>query len=173
LQLIDRDPPQIIGCRGLGKVCAILGQKPTDYIAVDVGSEMPAYAIFRNIQLPPFDWRKAAYKSMDFNVPSGPNARDKRTADPALIADIVRTLGEGKPADPQPPLGGRENVFELSLFSDQLPGMIFNPRVYVDAAGPIYLSESVALDFTNPKAVQYLGRWILASPQATEWLKSR
>jgi hypothetical protein len=45
LQLENTDPTQIIGRAkyGDGKICAIPGQKPTAYVAADVGSEMPSY----------------------------------------------------------------------------------------------------------------------------------
>ena len=44
---------------GGGRICAIDGQKPTAYVAMDCGSEMPSYDVYRNSQQPPADWRKA------------------------------------------------------------------------------------------------------------------
>jgi hypothetical protein len=45
LQLIESDPKKVVGRSkfGDGRICAIAGQDPSAYIAVDMGSEMPAY----------------------------------------------------------------------------------------------------------------------------------
>jgi hypothetical protein len=171
LRLINPEPTKIIGRHGVGKVCAIPGQRPADYVAVDVGSEMPAYEVFRRSELPPFDWRHAAFQTMEFNVPSGRAPHHKQTADQALIAEVVRTLNEGTPADPPPPPGSMTEVFELSLFSDQLPGLTFSPKVYLDAAGPVYLAENAVLAFTSAKTTRFNGRWIPAPPQLAKWLQ--
>ena len=66
LRLANNDSTNAVGRTpfGSGKICAIPGQKPTDYIAVDCGSEMPAYEVFRNSQLPPFDWRTAKFQTL-------------------------------------------------------------------------------------------------------------
>src|SRR6266404_2306911 len=98
LQLQDVEPKNAIGRGPIGgkMVYTITGQKPTDYIAVDEGSEMPAYAVYRNSQLPPFGWRHAKFQAMEYTAPVGP-ASHKRTTDPALIEDVVSTLRDGTP----------------------------------------------------------------------------
>ena len=68
MQLQNYDPTNAIGrtAFGGGKICSIPGQPPTAYIAVDDGSEMPAYEVFRNSQWPGFDWRHAKFQSLEF-----------------------------------------------------------------------------------------------------------
>src|SRR5271155_4913663 len=86
LQLQDFYPSHVIGRSpfGGGKICSIPGQPTTAYIDVDEGSEMPAFAVFRNSQWPVFDWRHATFRSMEYTGQIGPSAH-KRTTDPALI----------------------------------------------------------------------------------------
>src|SRR5262245_4168687 len=56
MRLANPDPRQVVGHSefGNGKICAIEGQDPAVYLAADMGSEMPAYVVFRNIKHPPF-----------------------------------------------------------------------------------------------------------------------
>src|SRR5208283_2616402 len=125
LQLQNYDPTNVIGRSpfGGGKICSIPGEPPTAYIAVDEGSEMPAYAVFRNSQWPPFDWRHATFRSMEYTAQIGPSAH-KRTTDPALIEDVIRTLRDGTSVT-SPPLaavsGIISNMNGVWLLSDQLP----------------------------------------------------
>src|SRR5262245_3493175 len=89
LVLIRPYPTQVVGRSqfGAGKICAIPGQSPSAYLAVDVGSEMPAFAVFRNVNDPPFDWRRAAFQKVRLDVSDGP-AANKETTDAALIDDV-------------------------------------------------------------------------------------
>src|SRR5262245_51090170 len=61
-------PTHAIGRAPFGNslVCSIPGQEPTDYVAVDCGSEMEAYEVFRNAYRSPFDWRHASFQKMEF-----------------------------------------------------------------------------------------------------------
>ena len=72
LQLMSPEPTPVIGRRdfGNGKVCAIPGQPTIAYVAADVGSEMPAYKVFRNGNQPPFDWRSAKFREMQITLPN-------------------------------------------------------------------------------------------------------
>ena len=124
-------------------------QKRADYIVV--GPSAPRcrrYEVFRNIQRPPFGLAGRP-PSRRYGI-----QRPVRTECPPpalstirpLIADIVKTLlSEGKPADPQPPLrkpDAASNVFELQLLGNQLPGLVFSPRAYLDPARTnLYLAE--------------------------------
>ena len=101
LRLANPDPTQVVGRSkfGNGKICAIEGQSPTAYLAADMGSEMPAYEVFRAERQPPFDWRKATFQKMRLAVPEGPVA-NKLTTDPVVIQDVVLTLRDGTPAAP-------------------------------------------------------------------------
>jgi len=175
LQLADTDPKQVVGRTqfGSGKICAIEGQSPTAYLAADMGSEMPAYEVFRADRQPPFDWRHASFQKMRLTVPVGP-AANKVTTDPAVIQDVVSTLSDGTPAAPftVETAVGSGHVHSLLLWSEQLPGLIFSPAVYLDPGGQVYLAESVA-------AVQFKGRdqtirasWIPASAAFTEWSRT-
>jgi hypothetical protein len=156
---------------GNGKICAIPGQKPEDYLAGDVGSEMPAYEPFRNRQLPPFDWRTAAFREMKY-IGLGRAGVDLRTADPTLIADVVRILKEGTPVIPSPPgSDSPSNIAGLHLYSDQLPGMVYCPPVYLDKAGQVYLAENMTLEFTN-RMTNVRARWIPAGPQFSKWVQT-
>jgi hypothetical protein len=175
LHVQDYDPTNAIGRFSFGnaKVCSIPGQPPTAYIAVDEGSEMPAYAVYRNSQWPPFDWRHATFRSMEYTAPMGPSAH-KRTTDPALIEDVIHTLRDGTSVT-SPPLaavsGVISNMNTVWLICDQLPGLAFNPNVYKEPSGPAYLVDSFVTlnDFTN-KWVQV--RWIPASPLFNQWLQT-
>jgi hypothetical protein len=175
LHLLDYYPSHVIGRSpfGAGKICSIPGQPPSAYIAVDEGSEMPAFAVYRNSQWPPFDWRHAAFRSMEYTALLGPGAH-KRTTDPALIEDVIHTLRDGTSVT-SPPLaaisGIISNMNTVWLLCDQLPGLAFNPPVYKEASGPAYLVDSFVTlnDFTN-KALQV--RWIPASPLFNQWLQT-
>jgi hypothetical protein len=175
LQLQDYYPNNVIGRSpfGGGKICSIPGQPPTAYIAVDEGSEMPAFAVFRNSQWPPFDWRHATFRSMEYTGQIGVSAH-KRTTDPALIEDVIRTLRDGTPVT-SPPLaavsGIISNMNGVWLICDQLPGLAFSPCVYKEPSGPAYLVDSFVTlnDYTN-KALQV--RWIPASPLFNQWLQT-
>lgn len=178
LQLSETDPKKVVGRSqyGNGKICAIAGQDPSAYLAVDVGSEMPAYEVFRNIKHPAFDWRRAVFQRMRLAMPEGP-AANKETTDPALIDDVVRTLRDGAPASPSPtppavtatasPVG----VYGVLLFSDQLPGLIFRPSCYLEKTGQVYLADSLVLTFTRTEqSVQ--AEWIPASPLFARWVQT-
>jgi hypothetical protein len=171
LQLINRDPTQIIGRHGVGKVCAIPGQNPAEYIAADCGSEMPAYEVFRNSQARPFDWRTAMFEKMQFTWPSGSGV-NIFTTNQALITDVIRTLqGDTPAAMPLPVTNGASNIAGICLFSDQLPGMIYCPAVYLDPTGPVYLAESVVFEATGSQSRSH-ARWISASRQLADWIHS-
>jgi hypothetical protein len=167
LQLMNPEPKLVIGGREFGdsKVCAIEGQETTAYIAANVGSEMPAYEVFRNINQPPFNWHKATFKKMRFAIPTGP-ASNKETADNTLIQDVLTTLRDGKPtisASLFPTnLTNWKHFTTLQLFTDELPGMVFCVGVYMDDAGHFYLAE-------NQSAKQ----WIEASALMTKWMQTR
>lgn len=169
LQLENRDPTDAVGRTpfGNGKICAIPGQKPTDYLAADVGSEMPAYEVFRNSQLPPFDWRHATFQKMQFTMPIGP-AANKLTTDRAIIEDVVATLRDGRSTNLPPPsqgvaAGTSTNLYGVYLFSDQLPGLLYCAGVYIDNAGHVYLAE----DSTTST------QWRPASPLFAKWTQTR
>jgi hypothetical protein len=175
LQLQNCDPNNVIGRSpfGGGKICSIPGEPPTAYIAVDEGSEMPAFAVFRNSQWPPFDWRHATFQKMEYTGQIG-RTEHKRTTDPALIEDVVRTLRDGTSVT-SPPLaavsGIISNMNGVLLICDQLPGLVFSPCVYKEPSGPAYLVDSFVTlnDYTN-KWLQV--RWIPASPLFTQWLQT-
>ena len=175
LQLANSDPKQVVGRTkfGNGKICAIEGQSPTAYLAVDMGSEMPAYEVFRAERQPPFDWRQATFQKMRLAVPEGP-AANKLTTDPAVIQDVVVTLRDGTPAAPFTiqTAGGAGNVHSLLLWSDQLPGLVFSPAVYFDAAGRVYLAENLAAVEFHGADQSIRASWTPASASFTQWSKT-
>ena len=67
--LMQRSPANAIGRAPIGNalVCSIDGQSPQDYIAVDCGSEMPAFEVFRNAKRPPFDYRRAKFQALEYS----------------------------------------------------------------------------------------------------------
>ena len=67
LRLANFDPKQVVGHTsfGGGKICAVEGQDPAAYLSADMGSEMPAYEVYRGIGHPPFDWPHAAFRNCD------------------------------------------------------------------------------------------------------------
>jgi hypothetical protein len=175
LRLANPEPPQIIGSLGwVGNtgVRAIPGEPVTAYIAGDEGSEMPAYAVFRHINQPAFNWRAAAFREMTFSTPSRSGGL-LQTTDPALMSEVVRLLREGTPVSlPSFPMAGAPNLSTLNLTSDELPGLYFCPPVYTDATGALYIAESLMLD-TTVSPPQFHARWIPASPTLTRWLLSQ
>jgi hypothetical protein len=173
LQLTFSEPQTVIGLMGSispAKVGAVPGQANNAYIAVDCGSEMPAYEPYRNIKQPPFDWRTATFRQMTAfqQYKFGPLVT---TTNAALMAEVVRVLREGTPVELNSfPFSGATNLTTLNLTSDQLPGMLFCPALCYYGDGNIYLAESLMPDFTvTPPQVR--ARWIPASPMLTQWLK--
>ena len=174
LQLTESEPQTVIGFMGSispAKVGAVTGQSNNAYIAVDCGSEMPAYAPYRNIKQPPFDWRTATFRQMTAfqQYKFGPLVT---TTNAALMAEVVRVLRDGTPVELNPfPFSGATNLTTLNLTSYQLPGMMFCPALCYYGDGNIYLAESLMPDFTvTPPQVR--ARWISASPMLTQWLKA-
>src|SRR5262245_3680630 len=177
LMLDNREPTEVVGRRqfGDGKVCAIEGQSPSAYLAVDEGSEMPAYEVFRNVNQPPFAWRGAAFPKMRLAVVEGP-AANKETTDAALIGDVLRTLRDGTPAippvvAPTMPVAGRAvRVHGVLLFSDRLPGMMFRPLYYLTESGQVYLAENAVVNYRgSEQTVQ--AAWISAGPLFARWVQ--
>ncbi len=101
LQLANRDPRTVVGRTpfGGGGICEIEGQSPAAWLAVDMGSEMPAFEVFRAERQPPFDWRRVTFQKMQLDMLKGP-AANRITTDPTVIEDVVRTLRDGAPAAP-------------------------------------------------------------------------
>jgi hypothetical protein len=175
LQLTLTEPQTVIGLMGSispAKVGAIPGQTNNAYIAVDCGSEMPAYEPYRNIKQPPFDWRTATFREMTARqqYKFGPVLTTTNTA---LMAEVVRVLRDGMPVELNPfPFSGATNLTTLNLTSDQLPGILFCPALCYYGNGTIYIAESLMMDPTvTPPQVR--ARWIPASPVLTEWLQTR
>jgi hypothetical protein len=166
-------PTNAIGRAPFGNslVCSIPGQEPTDYIAVDCGSEMEAYEVFRNANHPPFDWRHASFQAME-RAGTMMQADHKRTEDSTLVADVVRTLREGTPVSLSLPASvNSTNLERLNLYSDALPGLMFCPAVYRDAAGPVYLAENFAVEYVD-RTERIHAQWIPASESFAQWLKT-
>ena len=174
LQLTLSEPQTVVGLMGSinpAKVGAVPGQPVTAYIMVDCGSEMPAYAPYRNVKQPPFDWRTATFRQMTARQQTkfGPVLT---TTNAALIAEVVRLLRNGTPVELNSfPFSGATNLTTLTLTSDQLPGLLFCPSLCYYGNGTIYLAESLMMDFTvTPPQVR--ARWIPANAMLTDWLKA-
>jgi hypothetical protein len=171
--LMQRSPTNAIGRAPIGNalVCSIEGQSPQHYIAVDCGSEMPAFEVFRLAKQPPFDYRQAKFQAIEFTGVIG-RTEHKRSTDPALIAEVVRTLSEGTPTTTELPASmGSKNITGLHMFSDELPGLMFCPRVYHGEAGAIYLAESMGAEFVD-RTAKFHARWIPAGPLFTQWAQT-
>jgi hypothetical protein len=173
LELLDLEPHQVIGHYGLGgKVCAISGQPSTAYIAVDEGSEMPAYAVFRNTGHAPFDWRKATFSRMQLTRPVGRSAV-LRSSDPAILAEVIRTIRDGAAAVPHVPVAtALANQTALLLYSDELPGLVFSPAVYFQPTGAVYLSENISIQPSKANTTVN-ARWVLVEGKLADWLNSQ
>jgi hypothetical protein len=74
-------------------------------------------------------------------------------------------------APPSLVAGSTSNLNGVYLFSDQLPGLIYCPDVYMDPVGPVYLAESFAMEKADSKQWTQ-ARWIPASPLFTKWLQT-
>ncbi len=171
--LVNPVPTHAIGRSpfGNGLVCSIPGQGPTDYIAVDCGSEMEAYEVFRSANHPPFDWRHATFQTMEY-AGTMMHSDHKRAADSTLVADVVRTLREGAPVPVSLPATiNSTNLARLNLYSDALPGLMFCPAVYRDSTGPVYLAENFGVEYGN-RTEKIHAHWIPASDSLTQWPKT-
>src|SRR5262245_58624741 len=164
-------PTHAIGRAPFGNslVCTVPGQEPTDYIAVDCGSEMEAYEVFRNANLSPFDWRHASFQKMDF-AGTMIHPERKSATDSTLIRDVIRTLREGEPATVSLPASvNSTNLARLNLYSDALPGLMFCPAVYCDSVGGAYLAENFAVEYVD-RTERIHAQWVPASPSFAQWL---
>jgi hypothetical protein len=174
LQLINSDPSPVVGRYGFGngKICGIQGQPTTAYIAGDVGSEMPAYAVFRNTTQPPFDWRTVKFRELQITLPNA--ARTVlRSSDPEMLKAVLRTLREGAPSTP--PTAVSTSLTTLStvlLYSDELPGMAYCPSIFFDPRGSIYLSENISVQ-PSKGSTSVSARWVVADQKLQEWLSGR
>ena len=171
LLLYNVVPTNAIGRSPFGNAlaCAIDGQTTNDYIAVDCGSEMEAYEVFRNAHRPPFDWRHAKFQAMEF-AGTMIHIEHKRSTDLALIADLVHTLSDGPPVTLSLPASvNTTNLGTVHLFTDELPGLVFCPTVYRDETGSVYLTESIGVEYGN-RTQKIHAQWIPASPLLTSWL---
>jgi len=172
-ELWNPEPTSGIGRPSFGNslMCSIPGQSPSNYVAVDCGSEMSAYEIFRNVNQPVFDWRHAKFQSMEFGGIIG-RTEHKRSTDGALMAEVVRTLSEGTPTTEVFPLAEkRSNVCSVCFFTDALPGIKFCPQVYRDESGAVYLAESMGMEPLT-HGMKYHARWIPAGALFAEWVKT-
>ena len=101
---------------------------------------------------------------MQFAIPTGPAAH-KETTDRALIEDVIATLKTGKttisvsivPTDQT----NWKKFSALVLFSDELPGLIFCPGVYMEDTTHFYLGMN-----------QNAGQWIPAGDRMTLWMQT-
>lgn len=63
----------------------------------------------------------------------------------------------------------KSTVHAVLLWSDQLPGLIFSPQVYLAPTGDVYLAENLeAVAFQGAKET-IRARWIPASAKFTQW----
>jgi hypothetical protein len=178
LMLSGGDPKEAIGRSSFGpaSVFAIPGQERTAYVAADVGSEMPAYEVYRHERQPPFDWRRATFRTMRLDMPDGP-AANKETSDPAVIAEVVKTLRDGTPAATQPkapPLyvpGTSGVVHHILMFSDEIPGLVFHPWLYIVGPDEVYLADNASITFSKTEQTVHAA-WIAASLRLAAWMKT-
>jgi hypothetical protein len=103
-------------------------------------------------------------------------AANKETTDPALIEDLVRTLRDGAPLSPALPSlaigadGSPVGVHGVLLFSEQLPGLMFRPWIYLDASGQVYLAEDLLVKYGTEQSAH--AAWIPASPLFARWTQT-
>lgn len=161
-------PSQIVGeldSGGEGEkayLYAIPNQDVKNYVIL-AGAMYPL-GVFRNTRTPPFDWRSAKFHQMEFAAQEG-TAAHKRTSDPALIDEVLQVLKSGQKATTIPgnPAASARNFAGLYMWSDQLPGMVYCPHVYVDGSGQIYLG------FWNPTSPE----WSLAGSRFSAWVRTQ
>ena len=173
LRLTAAEPAQVVGRStfGNGQICAIEGQDPAAWVAVDVGSEMPAWEVYRNVKQAPFDWRSATFQKMRLTIPYGP-AANRTTTDAALIAEVLQALRDGSAAARTfevKTTTTRSTVHSVLLSSDQLPGLVFSPAVYFAPDGQVYLAETLdAVEFRGTDET-IRANWIPASAAFSQW----
>ena len=177
LELENVEPQEVIARSrfGGGTVRVIPGQSATAYVAVDVGSMMPAFAVYRHVEHPPFDWRHATFRKMRLAALEGP-AANKETTDPAILDDVLSTLRDGAPASPSveappTPIPGPARFHALLLFSDEIPGLIFRPWIYLADSGEVYLAGDATIEFRN-REQSVRAAWIRASSLLADWART-
>ena len=175
LRPADPEPKPVIarkGNFGTSEVCAITGQPATAYVAADDGSEMPAFVVYRHVNHPPFNWRSATFRDMTLYAPRATNS-GIRTADPALLAEVVSLLRAGTPVElPGISMADAASMTSLKMTCDQLPGLLFCPVLETGPDGKLYIAESLLFDFKS-SPLQFRANWIPASPKLVHWLQSK
>lgn len=169
---------KVVARSGVGDatIRAIPGEDTSAYLAVDMGSEMPAFAVFRNVSRPPFDWRHAVFKKMRLAVPEGALA-NQETTDAALIDDVVSALRDGRPVDPpvsvpaMPITGSQVRVHAIQLYSDAIPGLVFQPAFYLDEADRVFVTDDFSVTFTQTTQT-VKASWIRAGMAFTRWVQA-
>jgi len=164
LQLMNTSPTQIVARTGGGGekayICAIDGQDTNKYLVVV--DEMYPDGIYRNTRVAPFDWRSARFQKMMFAMPKGPAAH-KTSTNSVLIDEVLNVLKAGKASAPPSYVPGSfTNVTAIFLYSDELPGLMYSPGVYMDPNGSVYLADNQAARI-----------WLPAGPLFSSWVHTR
>lgn len=140
------------------KVYAIPGEDPSEYVVLyNLKSQV---GVFRNIQHSAFDWRRTSFKEMRlFQLDTNSNA-PQSSVDTQLIQKAISAL-QGKTSVSPLQVNGKPTRYNLNLYSDQHPGLIYSLGVFVDGAGGVYLAENTLSQ-----------DWFPADKLFTDWVKS-
>ena len=116
----------------------INGQAGTDYLLAH--GDMTGDSIFRKATREPLPLGKLQVNAIEYVTNKNGSRVVKRSEDGRLIEEIVSALRsdvEGK--KPEPNFSAQ--IYQLNLFSAQLPGLAYLAYVVLDSDGSIYLAE--------------------------------
>ena len=152
---IGRIEFSIFGAYGL---YAIPGVDPSEY-ALEFD---PMYqVVYRNIEHPPFDWRNAEFQRirLSYQEPINP----KESEDPLLIDEILSALKSGTPTIVPIQTDGNYSDtrnYNVILFSDQLPGLMYFAAAHETTSGEVFLAENAISN-----------EWMPAGPLFAKFIK--
>ena len=106
---------------------------------------MSPIGVFRNSQIPPFDWRTTDFNEMRLystEIATATPQEPKTSTEAQLIqAALAPMRGDSKSISPNQ-VSGAYKSFVLYLYSEQLTGMSYAIGVYVDETGAVYVAEN-------------------------------
>lgn len=123
---------------------------------------MSPIGVFRDSQIPPFDWRTTDFNEMRLystEIATATPQEPKTSTDVQLIqAALAPMRRDSEPISPSQLSGGYKS-FVLYLYSEQLTGMSYSIGVYMDDTGAVYVAENTLSKEWFP-ASELFSKWV-------------